>query len=46
MFRLDKGKLRRDLNTVFFHLRGGFIEVRDRFFSKVGSEKRVQQRKF
>lgn len=35
MFRLEKGKLRRELNDVFWYLKSGFIEVRDRFFSKV-----------
>lgn len=35
MFRLEKEKLRRDLNALFCCLRGGFIEVRDRFFSKI-----------
>lgn len=46
MFRLEKGRLRRDLNAVFCCLRGGFIEVRDRFLSKIASEKKVQERRF
>lgn len=40
LLRLEKGKLRRHLNAVFHYLRGGFIEVRDRLFSKVGSGKK------
>lgn len=40
LLRLEKGKLRRYLNAVFHYLRGGFIEVRDRLFSKVGSGKK------